>query len=144
MIKRARTDCQENEDVARRPRTVKVDHHWKDAASNETIIDLRTPAAEPASQASIREFVLAVQDIGESVRMLCLSAYEPRAISFHLPFYRGGARRQNRTAPAYGLPPITARRFRAFDCFAWFASVVDRQRDCSFRDSQNRKERTCS
>jgi hypothetical protein len=27
-------------------------------------------------------------------------------------FYRRGARRQNRTVPAYGLPPITARRFR--------------------------------
>jgi hypothetical protein len=27
-----------------------------------------------------------------------------------LPFYRRGARRQNRTVPAYGLPPITARR----------------------------------
>jgi hypothetical protein len=26
--------------------------------------------------------------------------------------YQGGARRQNRTVPAYGLPPITARRFR--------------------------------
>jgi hypothetical protein len=25
--------------------------------------------------------------------------------------YQGGARRQNRTVPAYGLPPITARRF---------------------------------
>jgi hypothetical protein len=27
-----------------------------------------------------------------------------------LPFYCGGARRQNRTVPAFGLPPITARR----------------------------------
>jgi hypothetical protein len=26
-------------------------------------------------------------------------------------FYQGGARRQNRTVPAYGLPPITVRRF---------------------------------
>jgi hypothetical protein len=37
--------------------------------------------------------------------------------------YQGGARRQNRTVPAYGLPPITAKALRAFDRFARSASV---------------------
>ena len=39
------------------------------------------------------------------------AARNAKAITHGLPFYRGGARRQNRTVPAYGLPPITARRF---------------------------------
>jgi hypothetical protein len=40
----------------------------------------------------------------------------PRSDLAGLPWaYQSGARRKNRTVPAYGLPPITASRHGAFD-----------------------------